>query len=385
MNINALNELGKQETSLNLFSIQIEKLIIDEHAVEMLLDYVSKKSYRTIKLITDANIWNLYGQDLVKRFNQDHLLPTTIIAENKQGDVVADERAIMQALLETPNEVDVFIALGSGTIHDITRIASYKMKVPFISVPTAPSVDGFNSMGAPLIINEHKVTYQTQAPIALFAPLAWLKDAPKEMIAAGFGDMLGKITSLADWTFGHLSANEPYSEIVANMTRHALNRCLDSLPLLMSHDEKGIKILMESLVESGLAMLMLGQSHPASGGEHHLSHYWEMDFIKQNKKQVLHGTKVAIATLAIIEYYKKNMNTLIENDEMDESSQKEIEKLIAKFPDPKLLKRWIEEIGGKTSIADISVSPNLFEESLSHAHTIRNRYTMLRYINENKK
>lgn len=75
-----------------------------------------------------------------------------LIQSDENEDVIADERAIMQVLLETPNDVDAFIAVGAGTVHDITRFSSYKMKVPFISVPTAPSVDGFTSMGAPLII-----------------------------------------------------------------------------------------------------------------------------------------------------------------------------------------------------------------------------------------
>lgn len=91
------------------------------------------------------------------------------------------------------------IAVGSGTIHDIVRFAAFQRDLPFISYPTAPSVDGFTSARAPLILYGTKTTIQTKAPSALFADLDLLKAAPQSMVAAGFGDMLGKITSLADW------------------------------------------------------------------------------------------------------------------------------------------------------------------------------------------
>ncbi len=123
-----------------------------------------------------------------------------------QGDVIADEEALIEAMLGIPQNADSIIAVGAGTIHDIARFASYKMAKPFISIPTAPSVDGFNSMGAPVVIKGVKTTYQMHSPIAVFADINVLQKAPKEMIAAGFGDMIGKYTSLADWKFSHLIA-----------------------------------------------------------------------------------------------------------------------------------------------------------------------------------
>ncbi len=60
---------------------------------------------------------------------------------------------------------------------------------------------------------------------------------------------------------------------------------------------------MNALIQSGLAMLMFGQSHPASGGEHHLSHYWEMEFLQKNRRQVLHGAKVGVSTILLTTLY----------------------------------------------------------------------------------
>lgn len=42
-------------------------------------------------------------------------------------------------------DIDMILAVGTGTIHDISRYMAFQYKIPFISVPTAASVDGFTS------------------------------------------------------------------------------------------------------------------------------------------------------------------------------------------------------------------------------------------------
>ena len=109
----------------------------------------------------------------------------------------------MQVLVRADRENRTYLAVGSGTITDITRFASHRTKADFISIPTAPSVDGYTSPSASLVIERLKQTVIAQPPIAIFADLPTLCAAPRPMIAAGFGDMLGKYTSLADWQLGH--------------------------------------------------------------------------------------------------------------------------------------------------------------------------------------
>lgn len=67
--------------------------------------------------------------------------------------------------------------------------------------------------------------------------------------------------------------------------------------------EEGIRILMTSLIESGIAMLKFGQSHPASGAEHHLSHFWEMEYLRRGSRALLHGAKVGVACAEISRLY----------------------------------------------------------------------------------
>ena len=121
--------------------------------------------------------------------------------------------------------------------------------------------------------------------------------APQAMVAAGFGDMLGKYTSLADWKLGQLLLEEHYCEIAADMTMAGLQLCIDHIDGIRDRNEIGIKSLMEGLILSGISMLLVGNSRPASGAEHHLSHYWEMRFILEERKALLHGAKVGVACI----------------------------------------------------------------------------------------
>ena len=132
------------------------------------------------------------------------------LSPNKQGNILADELSVVQVMLELENSVDALITIEAGTIHDVTRFCAAKAKILFLSVSIAPSVEGFTSKGAPLIIRRKKSTYQLVSPIAVFIPSDIIRDAPQALVIAGVGDMLGKYTSLLDWRFGSFDGQNPF-------------------------------------------------------------------------------------------------------------------------------------------------------------------------------
>ena len=172
-------------------------------------------------------------------------------------------------------------------------------------MPTAPSVDGFASIGAPLIIDGIKTTVICQAPLAIFADLNVLTAAPRPMIAAGLGDMLGKFTSIADFRLGHLLWNEPYDEAIAQRTLAAAQMCVDLVAAIVQATPEGMRLLMEALIESGFCMLDFGNSRPASGTEHHYSHVWEMKLLQEGRPAILNGAKVGYATILAAQLYEQ--------------------------------------------------------------------------------
>jgi glycerol-1-phosphate dehydrogenase [NAD(P)+] len=373
--------------------IPIEKILVCNEVLKEAAAYMTHKSYKHAVLIADENTYQAAGVTLTKYVAQENIgITICLIQPNEIQDVVADEKSLIQALLEIPKETEVILAVGSGTIHDISRFCSYKMSIPFISIPTAPSVDGFTSMGAPLIINGVKKTFQTTSPIAVFADLEVLMNSPKEMIAAGFGDMLAKYTSLVDWKFDHFVTGEPYCPIVAEITRDALNSCVEYVDKIAKVEEDGVKVLVDALIKSGLAMLMFGQSHPASGGEHHISHYWEMEFLKQKRPAVLHGAKVAISTAILADLYQNellkvlnNIEDIREDTNIMERIRENLDDIIAIYqviPKSSMLEEWIEKIGGRTRPEQLGIEEELVKLSLTKAHHLRDRFTGLTFLNE---
>ncbi|NNU85188.1 sn-glycerol-1-phosphate dehydrogenase [Geobacillus sp. BMUD] len=378
------------------YDIPIEQIVVSHEAFKRLAAYLQYKRYKKVAVVADARTFAAAGQSLCDELENESIrCKVCFVQPDENGDVIADERAIVQVLLGTPDDVDAFIAVGAGTIHDITRFGSYKMKVPFISVPTAPSVDGFTSMGAPLIIRGVKKTIQAQAPIAVFADIEVLRNAPKAMIAAGFGDMLAKYTSLADWQFAHWMMDEPYCPFVHQLTEQSLQTCVDHLDDIADGGEQGIRVLMDALLQSGIAMLLMGQSYPASGAEHHLSHYWEMEFLRQNKRQVLHGAKVGVSTPIIVEHYQRVFWPLLSELEKCRKSMDEtiwerlkahtasIRELLESLPSPERLRSMVERVDGAVAPQQLGIDHWLVERGLKEAHRLRpNRFTMLYCLNE---
>ena len=371
------------EDSLTQFQAHMSICTIEAGALQKVAPYLEQQGYQRIQLVVDGNTYSAAGKQLEQLLQRNHftVFRTDLVA-NAVGDIVADEQSLIQLLLDLQqHKAEVVIAIGGGTIHDITRYAAYTHGISFIAVPTAPSVDGFNSKGAPIISRGYKITIQSIGPEAVFADLNLLVKAPRSMIAAGYGDILGKYTSLFDWRFGVLTNDEPYMQSSEIITRNALKLCVDHTSQIARRDEEGIALLTRGLMESGVAMLMFGKSHPASGAEHHLSHFWEMDYIKQGKKQLLHGAKVGCSCIEISSLYhqlgKEDWGLSSANMRIQQNWDA-IKHHLQSIPQAHELKALLAEVGGPTHYSELGISQSLVAASLLEAHNVRpERFTLL--------
>mgnify|MGYP000955676762 FL=1 len=386
-------EAAKQGISLEGVSFP-RAIRLEPGAVREVAGYLRDAGHRSILLVADERTWAAAGRDLLARLESAGLpAACTRVKPNAAGDVVADEASVVQVLFDLQRTgADVCVAVGSGTLHDIVRYAAYTSRIPFVSVPTAASVDGFTSRGAPLILRGEKITVPAIGPDAIFADTDLLVRAPAPMTAAGFGDMLGKITSLFDWHFEHLVSNEPYDPFVADLTRRALQSCLDHADAIGRRDEEGVAILMKALIESGLAMLVLGRSHPASGAEHHLSHYWEMEFIRTGRRQLLHGAKVGVACSVIAGLYARlgeeglppvpPESALYPAWQAATGRWEEIRCLIRALPSAEEIREWLRKVQGPATLEALGIEPELLGRALREADRVRpGRTTLLRVYN----
>ncbi len=193
-----------------------------------------------------------------------------------------------------PSDVEVILALGGGKTIDGAKYIAFIKKLPFISVPTSSSNDGFSSPVASLIVNGHRTTVPAAGPYGIIIDLDIIANAPAMFIYSGIGDLMSKITALWDWKFESQHIDVPYDDFAVMIAQKAVN----SFVSLSSFDFKDSHFLSEflySLCMNGIAMEICGSSAPASGSEHLISH--AMD--KISKTPYLHGMQVGISTYLV--------------------------------------------------------------------------------------
>jgi len=402
--------------------------VVSEDILPYLSDYCLNHGYTNLCLIADENTYQVLGKKVELHLTSVGANVKTIIVTG--ANIHTDEHYIVQTMVELDTEERCFLAVGSGTITDITRFISHRTHSPFISIPTAPSVDGYTSTVAPMVVGNYKMPVQAQPPVAVFADLPALCSAPQIMIAAGLGDLLGKYTSLADWKIGCLLYDEPYNLTVYSYMKEVVDQTVEIVEQVAAASPQGIKSLMDGLIGSGLGMLEFGDSRPASGSEHHIAHYWEMMSIIAGRPAVLHGVEVGVATILSAKNYESlrlmtkaeatlrlNKATLPERGvtiaeitqaygpvaekiiqiqkpflEMTQSnldilkskiidSWDKIQEIANEVPTASQITEWIQSTGGPVTPAQIGVEESKIYNGLKNAHYLRDRFTLnrLRY------
>lgn len=283
-------------------SVPIKNIIIKEDALLSIPELLSSNNFHKPFILYDRITYQAEGKTLEELLRQSSIPFTGYMLCEEEP--TPDERTLGEVLIHYDTSCDLILAAGSGTINDLCRYISYKLGLPYLITGTAPSMDGFASNVAPLIVNHMKTTYEAHTPFAIIGDTEVMKSAPMKMIAAGIGDILGKYTCLCDWKIAHMITEEYYCTQIEGIVRQSIKTVIQSAAQVNIRKPEAMQSIMDALVLSGIAMSFAGNSRPASGSEHHLSHYWEMMFLFEGKKPVLHGTKVGIGTISVIKAYE---------------------------------------------------------------------------------
>ncbi len=328
----------------------------------------------------------------------------------------ANEIGVGLVMNQLSEQTEVLVAIGSGTIHDITRYCAYLRGIPFVSCPTAASVDGFCSSVAAMTWEGAKKTLTAVAPVLVLADTRVVAKAPLYLARSGFGDMIGKYIALADWRMAHALTGEFYCERIAGIMEQATGAVLDSAPGIAAGEESAYEKLIYGLLLSGIAMQMMGNSRPASGGEHHISHCIEMGPDELGvHSDALHGEKVGVGTLmAAAEYHRlaglsddcwgdypelkteevqavfgeRLTRQVLEENKVDcaagikgeqiRGCLESIRREIGKIPSAETLLDAYRQIGAMTTLTEIQVDELLAPTLLDVSPMVRNRLTLMR-------
>lgn len=188
------------------------------------------------------------------------------------------------------------VAVGSGTINDIVKSAASDLGLPYLVVGTALSMNGYTSSISALLDGGIKRTLQTQPAQAVVLDLDVCAAAPRAMTLAGLGDMLSKPFSEADWRLASRVGGGYHCTRPGNILNEAFQRMIADAAGIGRSAPDSLQSLAESIALSGISMAMAGVSSPASGGEHLISHYWDMMRYGIGEHPfALHGTQVGAA------------------------------------------------------------------------------------------
>lgn len=322
--------------------IVVDDIIIESGAIGRLPEILKRDGFsdkKNIVMICDENTYEAAGkriEALIPGIRKVVLDPEGLHA-NEHGTGLCEKG------LAKEGEVDLMLAVGSGTVHDITRYHAYNKKIDFISVPTAASVDGFVSTVAAMTWNGCKVSITACSPLVVVADTEIFKAAPLRLTASGVSDLLGKYTALADWKIAHILTGEYICEEICEMEYQALDSLKSSLDGLSTGDTDSYEALMYGLLLSGLAMQMTGNSRPASGAEHHMSHLWEMEVIN-DPVDFYHGEKVGVGLVLASKIYHEAARRMAAGDFTVKEKMPLEERLLREaFVKPEMLESILKE------------------------------------------
>lgn len=381
-------------------------------------------------IIADDNTFAVAGKevhDALKTSGRECLQPLVLEAEGLYAEYSFVTR-IEQALA---GNKAIPIAVGSGSINDLTKRAAHVCGRQYLSVATAASMDGYTAFGASITHEGSKQTFDCPAPIGVVADLEIIAPAPEGLNASGYADLVAKVPAGLDWLLADCLGVDAIDPEIWEMVQSRLDAWMQDPDGVRTGDLEVIRRLTIALMITGFAMQAACSSRPVSGAEHQFSHLWDMEHHTYIGITPSHGFKVGIGSLASLALYEavlaydfekldidaavKAWPTLPENDaeinelfEIPELRGKAILESTTKYIDHATLRQQLEQVksdwhqirarleekmmaraevydllkaaGCPVKSEDIGISPERLRLSFYKAYHIRRRFTIFDFV-----
>ncbi len=386
-------------------------------------------------LVADRNTMKAAGTEILNRLRGEEI--TTL----EEPFVFAEpnlhaERKHCDRLRERFSHTEAIpIAVGSGTINDLVKLAAFESGRKYMIVATAASMDGYAAYGAPIESGGFKKTVFCDAPTAILIDMDVICRAPGPLAAAGYADLIAKVPAGADWILADFVGAEPIHFVAFSLVQNHLSDWIADPEGVARQEKSAILNLLEGLITSGIAMQLAKTSRTASGAEHLFSHLWDNQGHTFGGEIPYHGFKVGIGTIATESLYEQALK-LESNDFRDSkrailqnrrtweqterfirdsfSGEEQIGRVIeesrAKYVSddeivrrldlfagsweevkrrlqkqllgPQTIRRNLQIAGAPSQPEQIGIDRTRFLESFALAQLIRSRYTILDFLQE---
>lgn len=396
-----------------LHKCEIKHIVIKKNALENSKNLF--KRYKNILLIADKNTFSAYG----KKLHLFKSLNCKIYIFNTNNVLVPNEKAIKTIENHLEKSTDLIVGVGSGVINDLCKYISFKNDLPYFIIASAPSMDGYASSGAALIINNMKITYPAHVPTAIIADTDVLRQSPIDMIKSGIGDIIGKYSALNDWRLSNLINDEFFCENIFQNIGKNIKEVEKNIDKIIDRNEQSVQLLMESLVKVGIAMSYAENSRPASGSEHHIAHYFEITGILNKQQYLPHGIDVLYGTYLTSKIRKEILKTKTPAKPIDREKWKKeiksaygrisngiielqenagwinlnfneiyqqkwinIQQILEEAPSPKEIEKVMQKLELSTNFFEKFYGKKRINDAIKYAKFLKERFTVLWLINQ---
>lgn len=280
-------------------------VVVERDALALLPTVVRElQPARACCVVADSNTMNAAGHRVASLLHSAGIpvAAPVVFAEGSRVKPRADAARALAEQLAISGALPV--AVGSGVINDIVKYAAQAAHTPYVCVATAASMDGYAASGAAMLDGGFKRTLTCAPPVAIIADLDVIAMAPPRMCAWGYGDLAGKLVAGADWLLADAAQEEAIAPEPFALVQDHLREWLSEPTRVAAHDPDALRGLMHGLLISGFAMQAHGNSRPASGSDHQLSHLWEMEGVTVNGEPAAHGACVGIGAVAMLALYE---------------------------------------------------------------------------------
>jgi glycerol-1-phosphate dehydrogenase [NAD(P)+] len=292
-------------------------------------------------VVADPTTYEIAGKKILNLMKNEYRATVKIIT-----DATIDLVWEVEKLLNS-NHCEFAVGVGGGKVIDVTKLASKKSDIEFLSVPTAAAHDGIASSRASIKKDGNSVSIDANAPMAVIADTSIIQKAPYRLLASGCGDIISKYTSVKDWELARDKKGEEFSEYAAALSMMSAKIVKDSADTISNGNEKSVRKVVKALISCGVAMSIAGSSRPASGSEHKFSH--ALDAIAPHP--ALHGEQCGVGSIMMMHLHGGDWT---------------------------MIKQALSKIGTPTTAKDLGIEDKYVIKALIEARAIRSeRYTVL--------
>lgn len=320
-------------------------------------------------IIADENTFRVAGRAVNEAFKaQGRAVREPLIL--RAPDLYAESRFVneVEAALRPHNAIPV--AVGSGTINDLTKLASHRVGRAYMCVATAASMDGYTAFGASITHEGLKQTFFCPAPVAVLADLDVICAAPGQMNPWGYADLVAKVTAGADWIVADALGAEPIDAQAWNIVQGRLREMISDAPGVFARKPGAVAKLVEGLMLGGFAMQSAKSSRPASGAEHQFSHLWDMQHHTHHGRAPSHGFKVGIGTLAVAALYEELFKLPL--------AELDVDRCVAAWPEEDVWVAKAKQLLGEGELSDSAAKE--IRAKHSTPEQLRAQLTLLRTV-----